>query len=57
MACTPLAIDIGLFYTANPWEQTPSKSFDAKTVTLTTAGPNPGILVQKGTQNLFHHNC
>lgn len=54
MACTPLNINSGLFFTASPWESTPSKSFDGKTVTLTTSGPNPGILVQKGAQSVFH---
>ena len=54
MACTPLNIDPGLFFTTNPWETTPSKSFDGKTVTHTPGGPNPGISVQKGAQSLFH---
>jgi hypothetical protein len=54
MACTPLNINTGLFYTASPWETAPTKSFDGKTVTCTPGGPNPGILVQKGAQSLFH---
>jgi hypothetical protein len=54
MACTPLSIDTGLFFTASPWETTPSKSFDGKTVTYTASGQNPGILVQKGAQSVFH---
>ena len=55
MACTPLNIDTGLFFTASPWEKTPSKSFDGKTVTHRTSGPNPGIVVQKGgARSLFH---
>lgn len=54
MACTALTIDVGLFITASPWETTPSKSFDGKTVTHTTSGPNPGISVQKGASSLFH---
>ena len=54
MACTSLNIDPGLFLTTNPWDSSPSRSFDGKTVTLTTAGPNPGIAVQKGMQSLFH---
>ena len=54
MACTPLNVDTGLFFTTNPWETTPSKSFDGKTVTHTPGGPNPGIAVQKGAQSLFH---
>ena len=54
MACTPLNIDPGLFLTTNPWESTPSKSFDGKTVTHTTSGPNPGISVQKGMLSVFH---
>jgi hypothetical protein len=54
MACTPLNIDVGLFLTTNPWESTPSKSFDGKTVTHTTSGPNPGITVTKGAQSVFH---
>jgi hypothetical protein len=54
MACTPLNIDSGLFFTTNPWETTPSKIFDGKTVTHTSGGPNPGISVQKGMLNVFH---
>ncbi|CAD6556850.1 hypothetical protein LMG28727_06211 [Paraburkholderia kirstenboschensis] len=54
MACTPLNIDNGLFITTSPWEQTASKSFDGKTVTWTSAGANPGIIVQKGAQSVFH---
>jgi hypothetical protein len=54
MACTPLSIDPGLFLTTNPWETTASKSFDGKTVTRVSSGPNPGISVQKGAQSLFH---
>ncbi len=54
MDCNPLNIDTGLFFTTSPWEQTPSKSFDGKTVTQTTSGPNPGIVVQKGAQSVFH---
>jgi hypothetical protein len=54
MACTPLTIDPGLFLTANPWESTATKSFDGKTVTHTTSGPNPGIAVQKGALSFFH---
>jgi hypothetical protein len=54
MACTPLNIDTGLFFTTSPWETTASKSFDGKTVTHTTSGPNPGIVVQKGVQSIFH---
>ncbi len=54
MACTPLNIDPGLFLTANPWESTPSRSFDGKTVTHTPGGPNPGIVVTKGPQSVFH---
>lgn len=54
MACTPLTIDTGLFFTTNPWETTPSKTFDGKTVTLTTSGPSPGISVQKGALSFFH---
>lgn len=54
MACTPLNIDAGLFLTSSPWETTPSKSFDGKTVTNTTSGPSPGISVQKGASSLFH---
>ena len=54
MACTSLNINLGLFLTTSPWESTPSKSFDGKTVTHTTSGPNPGIAVQKGMQSLFH---
>lgn len=54
MACTPLNIDVGLFLTTNPWESTPSKSFDGKTVTHTPGGPNPGITVTKGPQTVFH---
>src|SRR5438552_2867871 len=54
MACTPLNIDVGLFLTTNPWESTPSKSFDGKTVTHTPGGANPGITVTKGPQSLFH---
>ena len=54
MACTPLSIDAGLFFTTSPWEQTATKSFDGKTVTFTAGGPNPGIGVQKGGQSLFH---
>jgi hypothetical protein len=47
-------IDAGLFITTSPWEQTASKSFDGKTVTQALSGPNPGIVVQKGVQTLFH---
>ncbi|MDQ3665822.1 MAG: hypothetical protein M3410_04320, partial [Acidobacteriota bacterium] len=54
MACTPLNIDVGLFFTASPWETSPSKTFDGKIVTHTNSGPNPGILVQKGPQSVFH---
>lgn len=54
MVCTPLNIDTGLFFTASPWETTASRSFDGKTITRTTSGPNPGILVQKGAQSVFH---
>ena len=55
MACTPLNIDLGLFLTTNPWETTPTKSFDGKTVTNATSGPNPGIAVQKGMQSIPFH--
>jgi hypothetical protein len=54
MACTPLNIDPGLFLTTSPWETTASKTFDGKTVTRTTSGPNPGITVTKGAQSVFH---
>src|SRR5437667_9631153 len=54
MACIPLNIQPGLFITVAPWVGNPSTSFDGKTVTLVTAGPNPGISVQQGTNSLFH---
>ena len=54
MACTPLSIDLGLFFTTSPWEQTATRSFDGKTVTYTSGGPNPGISVQRGASSLFH---
>src|SRR5947209_18046108 len=54
MACIPLNIQPGLFITVAPWLANPSTSFDGKTVTLITAGPNPGISVQQGTNSLFH---
>lgn len=54
MVCVPLNIDTGLFINVSPWETNASRSFDGKTVTRTTSGPNPGILVQKGIQSVFH---
>ena len=55
MACTPLLIDVGLFLTTSPWEKTASKSFDTnKKVTFTTAGPNPGITIEKGGAPYFY---
>jgi hypothetical protein len=55
VACTPLNIDAGLFITTSPWETTPTKSFDGKTVTLTTSGGSPGIsVVKSGGGSLFH---
>jgi hypothetical protein len=41
MACIALPADSGAFLVTNPWESTQTKTFDGKTVTLTTSGPNP----------------
>lgn len=54
MACTPLDIQVGYFYNTGNWDNTPSQSFDGKTLTLTTSGPNPGISVQQGPKSVFH---
>ncbi|MFH1009607.1 MAG: choice-of-anchor D domain-containing protein [bacterium] len=53
MPCTPLDIQVGLFINTINWSSAPSTSFDGKTVTLTTSGANPGLLVQQGSQSLF----
>ncbi|MEZ4416379.1 MAG: choice-of-anchor D domain-containing protein [Gemmatimonadota bacterium] len=54
MSCTPLSITPGLFLTASIWENTPSKTFDGKSLTLTTTGGSPGLSVQQGGNNIFH---
>lgn len=54
MPCNPLNIQTGLFITIGSWESLPSKSFDGKTLTLTTSGPSPGLLVQQGSESVFH---
>jgi hypothetical protein len=54
MACVPLPADSGAFLVTNPWESTQTKTFDGKTVTLTTSGPNPGLAIQKGASSYFH---
>src|SRR5207237_4130320 len=54
MACTPLGIQVGLFINTGAWSNAPSASFDGKTLTLTSGGPNPGVLVQQGGQSVFH---
>lgn len=53
MACTPLTIQTGLFITLDPWVTAASTTFDGKTVTRTTSGPNPGISVQQGGNSDF----
>jgi len=54
MTCTPLNIQAGFFITSSIWEKAQSRTFDGKTITLTTSGPNPGILVQQGSNSIFH---
>lgn len=57
MACTPLAIGVGLFIDASStsWSSAPSTSLGGKTVTRTTTGGSPGITVQMaGKTPVFH---
>jgi hypothetical protein len=44
----------GLFITNEPWDSSPSKSFDGKSITLTTTGSWPGISIQEGSRSIFH---
>jgi hypothetical protein len=53
MACTPLNIQNGLFV-PSVWSTALSTGFNGGTVTYTPGGPSPGIVVQKGSQSVFH---
>jgi hypothetical protein len=56
VACTPLIISTGPFQFNFNWMNSPSTTFDGgtKTVTQTTSGVNPGIVVAQGTKSLAH---
>ncbi len=50
MACTPLGVDVGGFFTSEPWSNAPSATFDGKTITLDSAG----LVVAQGANSVFH---
>ncbi len=54
MVCIPLNIINGLFITIEDWDSSPSKSFDGKTLTLTTNSSANGISIQEGSKSIFH---
>lgn len=54
MACNPLNIQNGLFINVTAWLNAGSASFDGKTLTYNAGGPNPGLSVAQGGNNVFH---
>jgi hypothetical protein len=54
VACTPLDVKIGSFLTGTAWSNSPSTTFDGKTVTYDAGGSNPGITVQGPTGSVSH---